>query len=78
MFITLLIFSLLLSVTIYKGVLYLGIISSSSKWDTLSAVLSAKASGHPLYQSTHSIIYLLPDRVLVYGPDTSSPNSAEG
>ena len=39
----------------------------------MSAVLSAtaKASGHPLYQSTKAMIYLLPESVLGYGPDKS-------
>ena len=31
-----------------------------------------------MYQSTNPTLYLLPDRVLGYGPETSSPNLAIG
>ena len=50
-------FSVPLSVTICNGVLCLGMISSGTRWTTVSALLSgtAKASGQPLYQSTKLI-----------------------
>ena len=73
-------FSVPLSITICNGVLCLGMISSSTRWTTVSALLSgtAKASGQPLYQSTKLIVYLLPDKVVGQGPETSRPNFANG
>ena len=62
-------FSVPLSVTICNGVLCLGMISSSTRWTTVSAFLSgtAKASAQQLYQSTKCIMHLL--LIKLYGKD---------
>ena len=59
-------FSVPLSVTIYNGVLSLGMISSNNRWTTVSALLSqtVKASGQPLYQSTKLIMYLFTAKIV--------------
>ena len=46
----------------------------------MSAVLSgtAKASGQPLNLSINATMYLLPDKVLGYGPDKSRLTLAKG
>ena len=46
----------------------------------VSAVLSGivTASGHPLYQATDPVMYLLPDRVSGHSTEISSPNFSSG
>ena len=73
-------FSVPLSVTRSSGQPKRGKISSISRWAIVSAVLSgtAKASGQPLNLSTNATMYLLPDKVLGYGPDKSRLTLAKG
>ena len=68
-----------LPLPICSNVLYHGVTSSSNKWASLSTFVGTeKASCQPLYQLTNPIMYLLPDKVFGYGPETSKPNFAKG
>ena len=72
-FTTRLMFSEPISFTSSKGQPKRGYTSSKIKLASVSAILSgtAKASGHPLYQSKKAIMYLFPERAFGYGPDKS-------